>query len=203
MSIEKENFLRTRFVPLLQQLDPATPPRWGKMSVQQMIEHFAGDAVRNASGRLKIEAIMTPPENLQRMRDFMMSEKPFKENTKNPLLADEPASLRYRTVQAAIGALQQELICFFEVFEKDPHLVTRNPFFGDLSFERNVQLLHKHALHHLRQFGVEPLNTENCVLSKESALERLPRIASFILSTFNFSPVRYLMRCCTSFFAES
>jgi hypothetical protein len=159
MSIEKENFLRTRLVSLLQQLDPGTPPRWGKMNVQQMIEHYAGDAVRNASGRLKIDTILTPSENLQRMREFLMSEKPFKENTKNPLMAEEPARLRYKTVQAAIGALQQELIYFFEAFEKDTNLITRNPFFGDLNFEQNVQLLHKHALHHLRQFGVVPLNT--------------------------------------------
>ena len=58
----------------------------------------------------------------------------------------------------AIGALQLELIYFFEAFGKDPQLITRNPFFGDLNFEQNVQLLYKHALHHLRQFGVEPLN---------------------------------------------
>ena len=87
----------------------------------------------------------------------MMSDKPFKENTKNPLLGEEPAALRYKTVQGAIGALQQELIYFFEAFEKNPALITRNPFFGDLNFEQNVQLLHKHAIHHLSQFGVVPL----------------------------------------------
>ncbi len=159
MSFEKENFLRTKFVSYLQKLDPATAPRWGKMSVQQMIEHFGGDAIRNANGRLKIDTIITPPENLKRMREFLMSDKPFKENTINPLLGEEPAPLHYKTIQAAIGALQQELIYFFEVFEKDHGLITRNPFFGDLNFEQSVQLLHKHALHHLRQFGVEPLNT--------------------------------------------
>jgi hypothetical protein len=158
MSLEKEDFLRTKLISYFQQLDPATPPRWGKMNVQQMIEHYAGDAVRNASGRLRIDNILTPPENLQRMRDFMMSDKPFKENTKNPLLKDEPPAPRYKTVQGAIGALQQELIWFFEAFEKNPALTTRNPFFGDLNFEQNVQLLYKHALHHLRQFGVEPLS---------------------------------------------
>lgn len=157
MSFEKENFLRTKLVRYLQQLDPATPPRWGKMSVQNMIEHFGGDAVRNASGRLKIDRIITPPENLSRMRDFMMSDKPFKENTMNPLMSEEPGALRYKTVQGAIGALHQELIYFFEAFEKNPALITRNPFFGDLTFEQNVQLLHKHAIHHLKQFGVEPL----------------------------------------------
>ena len=158
MSFEKENFLRTKLVRYLQQLDPATPPRWGKMSVQQMVEHFSGDAVRNANGRLKFDTILTPPDSLQRMREFMMSDKPFKENTKNPLLGEEPAPLRYKTIQAAIGALQQELIYFFEAFEKDHRFVTRNPFYGDLTFEQSVQLLYKHALHHLRQFGVEPLD---------------------------------------------
>jgi hypothetical protein len=158
MSFEKENFLRTKLVRYLQQLDPATPPRWGKMNVQQMIEHFGGDVVRNANGRLKIDTIITPPENLPRMREFMMGDKPFKENTKNPLMGEEPVPLRYKTIQAAIGALQQELIYFFEAFEKDHHFITRNPFFGDLTFEQSVQLLYKHALHHLRQFGVEPLD---------------------------------------------
>ncbi|MBL7724449.1 MAG: hypothetical protein JNK27_09880 [Chitinophagaceae bacterium] len=157
MSLEKENFLRTKLITLLQRMDPATPPRWGKMSVQQMIEHYGGDAVRNANGRLKIETIITPPEQLDRMREFMMSEKPFKENTKNPLMGEEPAPLRYKTVQGAIGALQQELIYFFEAYEKNPAMIIRNPFFGDLNFEQNVQLLYKHALHHLRQFGVEPV----------------------------------------------
>ena len=157
MSIEKENFLRTRLVPLLQQLPPGTAARWGKMNVQQMIEHLGGDAIRTASGRLIFEKILTAPEQLARMRAFMMSEKPFKENTVNPLMGNEPASMRYKTVQGAIGALQQELIYFFEVFEKNPLLITRNPFFGDLNFDENVQLLYKHALHHLKQFGVEPL----------------------------------------------
>lgn len=157
MSLEKENFLRTKLVPLLQQLNPFSPPRWGRMNVQQMIEHYGGDAVRNANGRLKMDTIITPPEHLIKLREFMMSDKPFKENTKNPLMGDEPAPLRYKTVQGAIGALQLELIYFFEAYEKNPSLIIRNPFFGDLNFEQNVQLLYKHALHHLRQFGMEPL----------------------------------------------
>ncbi len=157
MTLEKENFLRTKLVPCLQRLNPAATPRWGNMNVQQMIEHLATDAVPCANGRLNITDIVTPPEQLQRLRKFMMSEKAFRENTKNPLMPDDPPVCVYKTIQGAIGALQEELIYFFEVFEKNPALVTRNPFFGDLNFEQNVQLLYKHALHHLRQFGAEPL----------------------------------------------
>lgn len=142
----------------LQQLNPAKAPRWGKMSVQHMIEHFSFDGVQYASGRRQADQIITPIEHLRKLREFMMSEKPFRENTRNPLMGEEPAPLQYRTMQAAIGALQEELIYFFEVFEKNQALTTRNPIFGDLDFEQNVQLLYKHALHHLRQFGVEPLD---------------------------------------------
>ena len=91
------------------------------------------------------------------MKEFLMSDRPFAENVKNPLLSEDPRPLHYKTIQAAIGGLQQEMISFFEAFENNPSLLTRNPFFGDLNFEENVQLLYKHSLHHLRQFGVIPL----------------------------------------------
>ena len=119
-----------------------------------MIEHYSRDGLMVASGRVKFDKIVTPPDKLIRLLEFLLSEKPFKENTRNPILGTEPAPLHFKTVQAAIGALQIELIYFFEVFEKNPSLTTLNPIFGELNFEQNVQLLYKHALHHLRQFGV-------------------------------------------------
>lgn len=153
MSLEKENFLRSDLVPCLQRLDPAAQPQWGKMNVQQMIEHFA-DALMNASGKLKLPAI-NEGERLEKFRQFLMSEKPFMPNTKNPLMDEEPSPLKFNTVQAAINKLKQEIMHFFEVFEKDPGLITQNPFFGKLNFEENIRLLHKHAIHHLKQFGVD------------------------------------------------
>src|SRR5215831_8355031 len=89
MNFEKENFLRTKFISVLQQLGPSTSPRWGKMNVQQMIEHFA-EMFRWANGKIKHENILTRPEQLQAFRDFMMSERLFKENTKNKLMGEEP-----------------------------------------------------------------------------------------------------------------
>jgi len=156
MSFEKENFLRTKLTRYFQQLDPSSPARWGKMNVQQMIEHFAYDAICVSSGRLPVEKIITPPQDLSRMQDFLRSDRPFKKNLLNPLLGEDPASLRHKTIQAAIGSMHGEMIYFFEVFETNPSLKTRNPFFGDLDFEQNVLFLYKHAIHHLRQFGVEP-----------------------------------------------
>ena len=152
MNFEKKNLLRTKFISHLQQLKADTMPHWGKMNVQQMIEHFT-DVMMVASGKVKLP-IVTPTDKLPRLREFMFSEKPFKENTKSPVLGEEPVPLRKHTKEAAIGKLQEELIHFFEAFEKDPALKTINPVFGELDFDANIQLLYKHALHHLKQFGI-------------------------------------------------
>ncbi|HEX6333572.1 MAG TPA: DinB family protein [Flavisolibacter sp.] len=155
MSADKKDFLRNTFTSLLRQIPSDTPPAWGKMSFQQMIEHFA-EYTRIASGKIAHTEILTPPDRLEKMRDFIMSDKPFRENTINPLVPEVPAPVRNKSAEEAIAELQKEIEFFFTVFEKNNLQVTRNPFFGDLNFEQNLQLLYKHALHHLRQFGVTP-----------------------------------------------
>jgi len=154
MIAAKAEFLRSRFIPLLQQIPTDTKAAWGKMTLQQMVEHFA-DSVRIASGKTAHTDILTPFEHLDKMRNFLESDKPFKENTKNALMPEVPAPVRNPSKDDAIKELKKELEYFFTVFEKNKLQVTRNPFFGDLNYEQNTQLLYKHALHHLKQYGVE------------------------------------------------
>jgi hypothetical protein len=150
---EKAEFLKHRFIPLLRQIPSDTSPQWGKMTLQQMIEHFS-ESVRIASGKTVYNDFVFPPEQLQKVREFMLSEKPFRENTVNPLMPEVPAPVINGSVEEAINELQKETKYFFSVFEEDNLQVTRSPFFGDLNYEENIHLLHKHAMHHLRQFGV-------------------------------------------------
>lgn len=145
----KEAFLKTEYTKKLRQLDPATKPLWGKMNVQQMIEHM-GDYVRIASGKDPMQ-LVTPQEQLPRMQAFLESEKPFRENTPNPLLPDIPPPVKLAEVTVAIDRLQKEIDDFLILA---PAKTTMNPFFGELNYEQQVQLLHKHGVHHLRQFGV-------------------------------------------------
>jgi hypothetical protein len=154
MNAEKARFLKSGFTMLLKQIPSDTKAIWGRMTFQQMIEHFS-DSVRIASGKTVHKDIITPEENLQRVRDFILSEKPFRENTPNPLLPVVPPPVRNPSVKEAIIELQDEINYFFSVFEKNSLGVTRNPFFGDFNFEQNIHLLYKHAQHHLRQFGKE------------------------------------------------
>jgi hypothetical protein len=55
----------------------------------------------------------------------------------------------------ALDELQAAIDGFFNYFSGNEKATTRNPIFGDLDFDMNIQLLHKHAVHHLRQFGME------------------------------------------------
>ena len=88
-----------------------------------------------------------------------MSDKPFRENTPNPLMPEVPAPVRNVSIDNATAELKKELNYFFDVFEKNNLQVTRNPFFGDLNFEQNIQLLNKHAVHHLKQFSINVPST--------------------------------------------
>jgi hypothetical protein len=88
------------------------------------------------------------------MQAYLMSEKPFRENTPNALMPETPIPVKHASVKKAIDELQSELDYFFEVFKNEPGKKVTNPFFGELDYEMSVRLLHKHATHHLRQFGV-------------------------------------------------
>jgi hypothetical protein len=145
-------FLRETMPALLQKLQANQQGAWGKLNAQQMVEHFT-DAVKLAYGHFLLPAV-SEGEQLQKMYNFMMSDTPFRENTVNPYMGKEPAPLRKATMQDAITSLQNALQRFFEYYEQHPGSKTLNPFFGELNVEEQVHLLHKHAQHHLRQFGL-------------------------------------------------
>jgi hypothetical protein len=150
---QKAAFLKSGFTNALQQLDIDAPHKWGKMNVMQMTEHMT-DAFRVANGRELVQ-ILTPEDVLPKMQAFLATEKPFRENTPNALLPDEPPIPRHTSKQDAINELQQEIDYFFEIYAADKDKTLDNPFFGNLNHEQQVQLLYKHSTHHLRQFGVD------------------------------------------------
>lgn len=122
------------------------------MNAQQMVEHMSY-AFRLGSGRHS-EKPAYSTEITQKSYQFMMTEKPFRENTPNQLLPDEPIALINSSMKEAIAELQSEIDFFFKVYEGKPEMRVINPFFGNLNFEEQVQLLHKHATHHAKQFGL-------------------------------------------------
>lgn len=152
----KENYLRRDYIPQLRSLDPKATARWGKMNVQQMIEHMI-DAFQNANGKMVFNGILSPDERIEKMQAFLLTDKPFKENTKNILMPEEPTPVHFATVGDAINALETEIIDFFKFWEENNNASLRNPFFGDLDYEHWIGLLYKHAVHHMDQFTRETL----------------------------------------------
>src|SRR6266700_2019313 len=152
MDQAKLAFLKDGFIFHLKHLSPGEPGKWGKMNGQQMVEHFTY-SVRIASGRLQFPGVFSE-EQTKGNYDFIMSENPFPENFHNPLLGETPGQPKHDTMQQSIEELQQELDYFFKLYEATPGLRIKSPFYGNLNFDEQVQLLHKHAVHHLRQFGL-------------------------------------------------
>lgn len=155
MEQAKVDFLKKDVIFHVKHLAPDAPGLWGKMNGQQMVEHLA-EMVALASNKRPEIADLPNPEWIEKSYAWLLTDKPFRENTKNPLLPEDPLPLKYGTMQQAIEALQQELNYFFEFYSNNPGTRVRNPVFGNLNFDEQVQLLYKHTRHHLRQFGLIP-----------------------------------------------
>ncbi|HNR19929.1 MAG TPA: hypothetical protein PKN75_03905 [Bacteroidia bacterium] len=149
----KLSFLKSNFPQLLRKLKGDEKPQWGVLNPQQMIEHF-GESVMLASGRVQIP-LMADKEKLPALKAFVMSDKEFKPGTKNPIMKDVPAPVKFDSIETAIQKLEKAISIFDETWKiKSESDYILNPFFGELNFEEQVQLLHKHARHHLKQFGL-------------------------------------------------
>jgi hypothetical protein len=151
---EKSNFLQNQYLPLIKSISESTSPIFGKMNLQQMVEHMA-NSIRLAYGNPIVSTILTPEENIPRMQAFILSDKPFKDNTPNALLPEEPVAPLFKNIADSIADLEKSIVELFQAFSQNPNLIVINPFFGALNEEKTMSLLYKHALHHLRQFGLQ------------------------------------------------
>ena len=149
---EKLVFLKNEFIPLFKKLNTSDLGKWGKMNAQQMIEHTAA-FFKVSTGKIHF-LLITPAEHLPKYKEFLLSDKEFKENTKAPVLPEEPLPLRYSSMDQAIEDLDKSVKDFFDFYKDDPAKTTLHPAFGELNFDEWVRLHYKHVLHHTKQFGL-------------------------------------------------
>jgi hypothetical protein len=150
--MDKLNFLKNEFPLLLRKLNPESKGAWGVMNGQQMVEHMA-ESISFATGKNN-QSLHTPAEHVGKYKEFAMSDKEFKPNTKNALMEETPAPLKKNNMQEAIADLEKEIKNFKDYFENNKGATLTNSFFGDLNFEEWTHLFHKHAVHHCKQFGL-------------------------------------------------
>ena len=154
MDEQKFNFITKNCVSLFKNLSGDTRGKWGKMNAQQTVEHLA--AFFNVSaGEIKFD-LVTPVEHLPKYREFLFSDKEFRENTKAPasVIGEDALPLRYATIEAALEKLADSITAFENYFKEAPLKTTLHPVFGELNFEEWVLLHYKHVMHHARQFGL-------------------------------------------------
>ena len=152
MNMQKISFIKNDSFSLLKNLKGDEKGKWGKMNAQQMVEHLSG-FFKVSTGKIHFP-LTTSAELLPRYKEFLMSDKEFRQNTKAPVLPEEPLPLQYATMNEAMDDLQKSVDDFFEFFKDDPSKTTLHTAFGDLNFDEWVQLHHKHVTHHAKQFGL-------------------------------------------------
>ena len=150
--MDHEHFFNNEYIPLLQQLKGDEKGNWGVLSAQGMIEHMT-DSIGVAWGRIS-QPLQTPDHLLERMRTFALGEKEFKPGTPNSLMTDTPAPLRKASIADAVSELDNEIKNFVAYYHANPTAIITNPFFGDFNYKEWLHLLHKHAVHHLKQFSL-------------------------------------------------
>jgi hypothetical protein len=148
----KEQFFKEQYIPILRKLKSDTKGNWGVLSPQGMVEHMT-DSIAISHERI-IHELQVSETILEKVRSFALSDKEFKPNTKNTLMTDDPAPLRNHSLEDAILELENEIQLFINFFKTHPDKKTLNPFFGELTYQDWLILLHKHALHHLKQFNL-------------------------------------------------
>jgi len=107
MDEQKWNFISKEYTQLLTKLPGDAAGKWGKMNGQQMVEHVAGFFAVSA-GQIKFD-LVTPVEHLPKYKEFLLSDKEFRENTKAPtsVISEEAQPLRYTNMPEALANLQQ------------------------------------------------------------------------------------------------
>lgn len=146
-------FFEKIFAECIANLDENTPPLWGKMSPQHMIEHLVW-SFECSTGRILEVPCRTPAHLLERAKRFLYDNRPTPHEFKNPLLGENPLPFRFPDFNDAMDALRKEVARFVDHFQEQPNAIHVHPIFGTLGADEWQRSQFKHCYHHLLQFGV-------------------------------------------------
>ena len=154
MNTQKLAFITQTFPLLIEQANTTIDPKWGKMNFQQMVEHVT-DFFKVSNNIIQLPCL-SPIEHLPKLKEFLLSDKEFRENTKAPeqIIPAEPIATRNESVAIAVEKLKKQIANFVTFFQENEGTVTTHPVFGALNFDEWILLHYKHVLHHCKQFNL-------------------------------------------------
>jgi len=133
-------------------IDINTPPLWGKMNVQHMIEHLIW-TFEIAVGKIKV-GCKTPEKLLPRAKAFLHNNTETPHDFKNPLIGENPLPLNFSNFSEAKTKLLEEIKNFTGHSQANPDSVYIHPIFGPIGNDEWERANYKHCYHHLIQFGL-------------------------------------------------
>jgi oxepin-CoA hydrolase/3-oxo-5,6-dehydrosuberyl-CoA semialdehyde dehydrogenase len=151
----RDAFLRDLLLDALAGLRDDAPPRWGRMTAQQMVEHVEW-TFDVSSGRATVECTV-PEAKRERMKAWLRDNRPSPPDFMNPALAGGLPPLRHAGLAEARAALRAAVDRFLDQARRHPGAIHIHPVFGPISVEEWSRTHFKHGHHHLVQFGlIEP-----------------------------------------------
>jgi hypothetical protein len=148
----RDRFFRDHLARALAALAESSPPRWGAMTAQQMVEHLAW-GFEVSTGRATVDCTV-PEARRERFKSFLRDNTPMMHEFRNPALAAGLPPLRHGGLAEARAALAVEVTRFLEQERTAPSTVYTHPVFGPITVEEWARAHFKHSYHHLLQFGL-------------------------------------------------
>lgn len=138
---------------ILAKLEADTPPLWGRMNAQQMVEHLTS-AVRMSTGAIPVK-VYTPADKLEKAKSGLLGDRPLPQGYRAPFLPPDPLPVAFADLPEARAALLGALADFHDFYgEKEEAFTLPHPVFGPLNYEEWIVFHNKHFQHHLSQFGL-------------------------------------------------
>ena len=158
--MDYKEFLYEEFPVLLRDLNADTPALWGKMNAQQMIEHLSL-VVGASNGRFTMKPTAEADRLAYRKMRFFEKDTPMPRHIRVSFVPEEPSPLQFVHIEDAKMKLFEQLQRFDDYFMEHPGITSVHPVLGVLNYEEWVQNHARHFRHHLMQFGLVEMPSEN------------------------------------------
>jgi Protein of unknown function (DUF1569) len=147
------DFLKNDLQKHLEKLAANTPPEWGKMNAQQMIEHLAGTFLLS-NGRFPWKGTAGTEMGLAAKAKFLSDDFEYPRFLRAPGVPEEPNPTRFPDLDVAKSRFLAEIDRNFTYFSENPQATPIHPLFGELNFEAWMTVHARHIQHHFKQFSI-------------------------------------------------
>jgi oxepin-CoA hydrolase / 3-oxo-5,6-dehydrosuberyl-CoA semialdehyde dehydrogenase len=148
----RDGFFRRHLWEAIAALRVDAPPRWGRMTARDMVEHLSW-VFEVSTGQASVECAV-PEARRERWKAFLYDDTPMPREFRNPALAGGLPPLRHPGLDDARITLRKEVDRFLDHCRDTPQATHVHPTFGPLGMEEWGRSHFKHAYHHLLQFDL-------------------------------------------------